>query len=281
MALRILRFPLTLLLIEAGLVILVAFLVTIGAHAAGIGRDGPLNLAGAMVLALAVVLTWKGLRRWLEGETDREFSGGGAARELGGGLLLGFGLFSVASALVAVLGGLQVEGLRGLGQLWAMLAMAVTSATFEETLFRGVLFRQVEAMLGSWAALVLTSALFGAAHFFNPNASGFAAFAIAMEAGIMLGAAYMLTRRLWLAVGIHAGWNFTQGWVFSIPVSGGERPLGLLITRRLGPDWLTGGDFGLEASVVAMVAATLVGLLLLRRAVRNGELRPPMWLRKA
>ena len=155
--------------------------------------------------------------------------------------------------------------------------MAITSGLFEETLFRGVLFRHIEAMLGSWAALAVTSALFGAAHLGNPGASLFAAFAIAVEAGILLGAAYLLTRRLWLAVGIHAAWNFTQGWVFSIPVSGGDAPLGLLITRREGADWLTGGAFGLEASVVAMLAATLMGLILLRLAIRRGEVRPPMW----
>ncbi|WP_292683685.1 CPBP family intramembrane glutamic endopeptidase [Novosphingobium sp.] len=167
--------------------------------------------------------------------------------------------------------------MRGAGQIWAMLAMGTTSAVFEEVLFRGVLFRHIEAMLGSWAALAITSALFGAAHLGNPDASLFAAFAIAVEAGILLGAAWMLTRRLWLAVGIHAAWNFTQGWVFSIPVSGGEAPLGLLITRREGPDWLTGGGFGLEASVVAMIAATLAGLVLLVLAVRRGGVRPPMW----
>ena len=100
-----------------------------------------------------------------------------------------------------------------------------------------------------------------------------------IEAGILLGAAYLLTRRLWLAVGIHAAWNFTQGWVFSVPVSGGNAPLGLLITRRIGPDWLTGGDFGLEASVVAMVVATITGAAMLVLAVRKGRIQPPMWRR--
>jgi hypothetical protein len=67
--------------------------------------------------------------------------------------------------------------------------------------------------------------------------------------------------------------------VFSIPVSGSEVPLGLLITRRDGPDGLTGGDFGLEASVVAMVVATLAGVLMLRRAVATGQVVAPMWRR--
>jgi len=235
---------------------------------------------GALGLAVLLVLVWKGLQRWLERRPDREFALAAAPQELGLGLLTGFVLFSAMTVIVALLGGFEVLGLRGWGQIWSMLAMAVATGTFEELLFRGVLLRQLEALLGSWVALGLTSTLFGAAHLANPGATLFAAFAIAMEAGILLGAAYLVTRRLWLAVGIHAAWNFTQGWVYSIPVSGGESPLGLLVTRRVGPEWLTGGDFGLEASVVAMVVATAAGLLLLRRAVRQGRLVPPMWQRQ-
>ena len=83
-------------------------------------------------------------------------------------------------------------------------------------------------MAGSFSYLLWT-ALFGALHIMNPGATWFSSVAIAVEAGILLGAAYMLTRQLWLSIGIHAAWNFTQGWVFSVPVSGGEAPLGLLI----------------------------------------------------
>lgn len=196
------------------------------------------------------------------------------------GILIGGALFTLMTGIVALLGGLSVEGVNGIGALWAMLAMAVTSGTIEEILFRGILLRHVEAMLGTWAALAVTSALFGAAHLANDGASLFAAFAIAMEAGILLGAAYLWKRRLWIPIGIHAAWNFTQGWVFSVPVSGGNAPEGLLITTRNGPDWLTGGAFGLEASVIAMLVATGAGLLLLLRVIREGGIRPPMWARR-
>ncbi len=276
---RIVRFPLTLLLIEAAVVVGLVILLSVGGNAAGLTPNGPLAFAAALGTAALIVLTWKALMRWLERVPDQGFAMPGAARELGSGLLIGFVLFSAMTGVVALLGGIEIVGVRGVGALWAMLAIAVISGTFEEVLFRGILFRHIEAMLGSWAALALTSLLFGAAHLANPGASAFAAFAIMMEAGILLGAAYMLTRRLWLAVGIHAAWNFTQGWVFSVPVSGGEAPLGLLISRRVGPDWLTGGDFGLEASVIAMVVATIAGIIMLRRAMANGQMRPPMWRR--
>ena len=274
---RIVAFPLTLLVIEFAVIVLVGSGYSWASHLFIAKADGTAYFAGALGLAVLLVLTWKALQRWLERRADGEFALAGAGKELGLGLLIGFLLFSTATGIVALLGGLEVLGLRGQGALWAMLAMAVTSGTIEEILFRGILLRHLEAVLGTWAALGITSLLFGAGHLANPGATLFAAFAVAMEAGILLGAAYLVTRRLWLAVGIHAAWNFTQGWVFSIPVSGGVAPLGLLITRRVGPDWLTGGEFGLEASVVALVVATGAGVALLVLAARRGAIVPPMW----
>ena len=276
---RILRFPLTLLLVEATVVIGIALGISAATHAMHLPK-GLFSVLAALVFATATIAVWKGLQRRLERRVDGEFPARGAIAELAGGLLFGIVLFSVMAGVVALLGGLTVSGLRGwacLGTLGSMLALAITSGVFEETLFRGVLFRHVETMLGTWAALAVTAAFFGAAHLFNPGATWFAAVAIAMEAGILLGAAYMLTRRLWLAVGIHAGWNFAQGWVFSAPVSGGAAPVGLLITARAGPEWLTGGAFGLEASAVAMVTATLAGLVVLALAVRRHGTVLAMW----
>ena len=95
----------------------------------------------------------------------------------------------------------------------------------------------------------------------------------------MLGAAYMLTRSLWLPMGIHAAWNFAQGEIFDIPVSG--QPVhGLLVARLSGPPLLTGNGFGLEASPIAIVVATLFGLWLLWLAIREGELVQPWWVRR-
>lgn len=244
-------------------------------------KGTPLQPLVALGFAAFAVLCWKGYKRFIEASPDTEMPLAAAPRELGQGLLLGFLLFSAMTGIVALLGGFEVMGLRGQGQLWGMLTMAILSGVFEEIVFRGVLFRQFEALLGTWAALAITSAFFGLAHIGNPGATWFSSFAIAVEAGILLGAAYLITRRLWLPIAIHAAWNFTQGWVFSVPVSGGDAPLGLLITRRAGPDWLTGGDFGLEASAVAMVVATLAGVAMLVRAVKRDGARPPIWVRPA
>ena len=92
--------------------------------------------------------------------------------------------------------------------------------------------------------------MFGLLHIGNANATWFSSAAIALEAGILLGALYMLTRRLWAVIGFHAAWNFMQGWVFDIPVSGNKTPA-LVRADISGSDWMTGGAFGLEASVPA------------------------------
>jgi hypothetical protein len=123
--------------------------------------------------------------------------------------------------------------------------------------------------------------LFGAAHLFNPGATWFSSFAIAVEAGILLGAVYMLTRHLWAAMGLHAAWNFTQGWIFGLPVSGGRGGTGLFNGELTGSEWLTGGAFGLEASVAAVAVATTAGVAILAVAIRQGRLVQPMWTRKA
>lgn len=203
-----------------------------------------------------------------------------ALRRLLLGLLGGTAIFSAAVAVAGALGIYHIVGLGTFnGLLAAIIVPTVGAAVSEEILFRGILFRWVEEFGGSWVALLVTSALFGAAHLSNPNSSWIAAGGIALEAGVMLGAAYMLTRSLWLPMGIHAAWNFTQGEVYDIPVSG--TPVdGMVDARLTGDPWLTGFGFGLEASVIAIVVATAFGLWLLWLAVRKGQLVKPWWVRR-
>src|SRR5947209_368056 len=156
--------------------------------------------------------------------------------------------FPLVAMLIALL--VAAAGITGEGDATDLVPALILSAIFpaisEEMIFRGILFRWIEEFGGSWAALLLTSAFFGAVHLANPNATPLAAIGIAFEAGVMLGGAYMLTRSLWLAMGLHAAWNFAQGEIYDIPVSG--TPVHGLVTARLsGPPLLTGNGFGLEA----------------------------------
>jgi hypothetical protein len=155
---------------------------------------------------------------------------------------------------------------------------AVIAAVTEEVLMRGVLFRIVEERLGSWIALVFSAVLFGALHAFNPGATITSSIAIAFEAGVLLAAVFIYTRRLWMVIGLHAAWNFTEGGIFGASVSGTDAH-GVLVSQFHGPDVLTGGAFGPEASIVAVVICFAAGVFFLRRA--RSRFVAPFWKRAA
>jgi membrane protease YdiL (CAAX protease family) len=204
----------------------------------------------------------------------------GAFRGLGLGLLAGLVIFSLVVGVAAIADVYNIIGEGGTADLMMdLVTVAILPGFMEEVLFRGILFRWIEEFAGSWAALLLTSALFGLAHIYNPNATWFSSFAIAVEAGLLLGGAYMLTRSLWMPIGLHASWNFTQGFIFDVPVSGidGE---GLVEAQLSGPEILSGGSFGLEASIIALLVATVAGLALVWFAARRGQVMQPWWVRR-
>lgn len=278
---RIVDTPLVAMLIAVGLFILAASL------GQAVGTAIPLHSAVAKMLVrngviLAIVLlTYKFFIVRLGAFPRDDLAGARALPNLGLGILVGFVLMA-ASVGAAALG--RVYIFLGEGDasqlLHELITSAVMAAFMEEVLFRGIVFRWIEEFAGSWAALLITSALFGLAHILNPDATWFSSFAIAVEAGLLLGGAYMLTRTLWLPIGIHAAWNFTQGEIFGVPVSG-ETVHGLLRSRMSGPAVLSGGGFGLEGSLIAIVIATAAGIAFVWLAARRGQVIRPLWLRSS
>jgi uncharacterized protein len=239
--------------------------------------------AGLLSAFIAVVLGWASYAlylRWIEHRRPTELRGPGALAELAAGVGLGVLAFSLCVAVLGVAGVYRVTGVRDFGIATIPFLVAIASGVIEEIVFRGVIFRLVEDTLGTWWALLISSALFGIGHLLSPNATLLAALAIVFEAGIMLAAAYLLTRRLWLAIGIHAAWNFTQSGVFSMPTSG-IRMHGWIDGTVDGPTWLTGGAFGVESSVESVVICTALGLILLWLAKRRGHFMLPYWKRGA
>ncbi|MGB3167812.1 MAG: type II CAAX endopeptidase family protein [Alteraurantiacibacter sp.] len=196
---------------------------------------------------------------------------------------LGFGggavLISICVGLAALSGVYSIEGSDSFGD-WMQIVFlfGLYAGFFEELLLRGVVFRWVEELAGTWIALAISSLLFGFGHAGNANATFFSSLAIAIEAGILLGAAYILTRSLWLAIGLHAGWNVVQA-LWDVPVSGNPTE-GPIAATLEGPPLLAGGGFGLEATVFALAVATSAGVWLLWLAVKRGRIVKPMWSRK-
>ncbi|MEI7443590.1 MAG: CPBP family intramembrane glutamic endopeptidase [Burkholderiales bacterium] len=230
-------------------------------------------------LAVAGFALYVAHARFVERRTASELGLPGMGRELGIGLLVGAGLYTACELVLMALGLYRIDGLNPWRFLLPAIAMAISSSVFEELLFRGVLFRSVEAWFGSWAALVVSSLVFGLTHLLNPQGTLEGALFIAVEAGILLAAAFMLTRRLWLGIGFHFAWNYTQSAIFSGIVSGNEPAAGLILSTVAGPDYLTGGAFGVESSVLALALCTSTGVAMLVMAVRRGRIVAPAWKR--
>ena len=232
---------------------------------------------GPLAIAATVVLVYLAGARWIERRRVRELEPSHALSQLVSGLLLGLALFSAVMAILWATGVYHVTGWGGVHGLPGWLAIAVMSGVVEELLFRGILFRLSARIVGTWGALLFTSALFGLAHLGNHGATLASSVAIMLEAGVLLGAAYAVTARLWLPIGLHIGWNFTEGSIFGMSVSGNSADAGWVRGSLSGPRILTGGSFGPEASIVAVLVCLLVAVYFLYRTVTLGRIEAPAW----
>jgi uncharacterized protein len=274
--LRVLQFPLVRLVVGVVWVLLVVVLVQAGLALLLPFTVPAVYLLGGAVVAAAALVGYVAFARVVERRAVTELAVGRAPAELGWGLLIGALLFSATIGLIALLGYYRIVSFNNWAAAVPALADALVAGAFEEILFRGLLFRITQESLGTWLALLISALVFGLLHLANPNATLIAGLAIALEAGVMLAAAYLLTGRLWLSMGIHFAWNFTQGGLFGAAVSG-QTSTDIFSSVLQGPALLTGGDFGAEASVVAMVVCGLFGAYLVWRAWQAGKFVKPFW----
>ncbi|MBC5763160.1 CPBP family intramembrane metalloprotease [Ramlibacter sp. GTP1] len=176
------------------------------------------------------------------------------------------GVVLIGSVIGALwLGGAYVVTGTGSDVQWLrpLLVYGVGTAIIEEVIFRGVLFRLIDEAWGVWPALGISALFFGGVHIGNQNATLWTSFAIAVEAGVLLGVVYHVTRSLWACIGLHMVWNFLAGTVFGSPVSGMAPEASWLVAQFPGPVWLTGGAFGIEGSVLTVLLSLLLSGALL------------------
>ena len=188
------------------------------------------------------------------------------------GLLIGLAMFAAVMVIMNIFGGYRIA-YHGVVPAWHGAGLAIQSAFLEEVLVRGVILRLLWRAFGPVAAFAISAALFGVGHIGNPGATWFTTTCIAVEAGVMLGAFYALTGRLWVSIGVHAGWNFTQGYLFGAAVSGGDfgEALATSTAQPQFPAWLTGGAFGPEASLPAFTICLGIGAVVLWLSWRAGR----------
>lgn len=225
-------------------------------------------LASGAMLALYALFV-----KWFEKHPARDIPFGRLVPDTLKGLGIGFGFFVLVVLVMFVFGLYKFDSF-GTDRPAAIIAsffMFLMVAVAEEIIFRGILFRWIDEKWGFVATLIISSLLFGLLHIFQPGATLWSSFAIAVEAGPLLGASYKYSGALWLPIGIHWAWNFTQGNIFGFAVSGGDAGDSLIRSSVSGPEILTGGAFGAEASVIALVIGLLLSLCFIVKVLRREQ----------
>ncbi|MFP3463933.1 CPBP family intramembrane glutamic endopeptidase [Leifsonia sp. SIMBA_070] len=266
---RTLAHPLSWMLV--GIVAIVAVDAVCTALGSALGTVG--TILGALLGGVLSILIYRLVMTRLAGRSTPELTL--VPRRAARGALLGAGIgaafIGTSVGLIVVLGGYTItwQPIDPARTVAVVVAVNIGAAVVEELVFRGVAFQAIERLAGGGVAgqtlaLVLTAAFFGGAHMLNPGATLWSGIAIALEAGVLTGAAFLWSRDLWLVIGLHATWNILEG-LLGIAVSG-HRDAGLSITVAHGPGILTGGEFGLEASVIPVVLSLVLSAAMLRAA---------------
>ncbi len=237
-----------------------------------------LTLSALASLLTVLIITWA-FRRFLDRDTLLELGlqrNKRWQREIGTGLVLGFLLMAFIFGLEWTLGWVRVQGFAWqrqppmtlVGILLGYASFYTFVAFSEELVFRGYILQNLRKEWGSLVALLASSFLFALLHGLNPHFTSLALVGIAL-AGVFMAYGYLISASLWLPIAFHFAWNFAQGPLFSLPVSGLASEGLLLLERGDSPSLITGGAFGPEGGLLGMIAL-LLGLLLLWLWWRRG-----------
>ncbi|MBT1165241.1 CPBP family intramembrane glutamic endopeptidase [Bifidobacterium simiarum] len=267
----------------AGIMVLVGVAMNVGGGALlSIPEDGEASdllamageLIGAIVAYAVVVWAMERRRSPIELAPMR-------LPDLLRGFIAAFACVVVNIGIIALFGGYRIVGFDADYVPWADLFMlGLTAGVAEEIIMRGILLRLVEEGLGSWGAVVISALIFGILHVTNPDGTLWGGIAIAIEAGLLFGAIYLATRSLWWCIGFHAMWNVAEGPIFGSIVSGTGTQRSWLVAQWSGPDLLTGGRFGLEASIVPVVIMGALAIALLIHLQCHGRMIEPVWIHR-
>lgn len=241
-----------LLFIGGAILFLLLYIVTqsVSAIEAGTPLKILISVISASLLVVAYAIIVGKVEKRKTDELALPFVGSWSAR----GFLLGTAYFAIITAILVIAGMYRVDecDFKAVSLLTYLISFLVV-AVGEELLFRGIVFRMIAERWNVAVALIVSSLFFGAMHIGNQDADIWASIAIAIEAGLLLGAAYAFSGNLWFPIGIHWAWNFMEGNIFGFPVSGSITDYRLLNPSISGPGILTGGDFGPEASILAVI----------------------------
>lgn len=233
------------------------------------------NLIKGIVSSAAVIAAYIYFFRKYEKRAVTEFSSKGIAKYIIIGAVVGVLLQCLTVLVIIINGGFEIVAVNPVSNIIIPLTVAFSVAIFEEILIRGIIFRIVEEKLGSYISLFITAIIFGALHLANPNSTFLSGLCVGIEAGFLMGAAYIYARNLWFPIAIHFAWNFMQSGIFGAITSGNEKTSSLLSTKITGSPLFTGGEFGPEGTIQAIIFCLLASIVLM--LLSENKIISPYW----
>lgn len=253
------------------LLIIGSTILSLGVYTASESDSYLINIPIFLITAVVLLLLYNLLIRYVEANDACKIAPRKDISSIGNGLFIGFSYFIIVTVTMSLCGYYHIKSIQfdWEKQLFSSTLFFLVAVS-EKIFFRGILFRMINRRWNIWAALVISALIFGGLHILNDNATLWSSIAIAIEAGSLLGAAYAYSKNIWLPIGIHWIWNYTQGNILGFPVSGEDNVTSIITPEISGPQWLTGGSFGTEASVISAVIGLLISLWFIRKTIQQG-----------
>lgn len=234
------------------------------------------NLIKGLFVSSAAVFSYILFFKKYDKRAITEFSTKGLGRNLIIGLLMGFTLQSLTILVMYLNGNYSIAAINPVSYILIPFAIMFTVAIIEEILVRGIIFRIIEEKLGTYTSLAISSVLFGAFHLINPNGTLISSICIT-TAGFLLGAAFIYSRNLWMPIALHFAWNFTQSGIYGAITSGNAKTNNLIEAKIQGPEFITGGEFGPEGSIQAILFCALGTIIFIVLSHKNNQIIKPYW----
>lgn len=235
------------------------------------------NLFKGIIASAVVISAYIYFFRRYEKRKIKEFSNKGIAKFIIGGTLIGIILQCLTILVIYLNDGFEIVSINPISNIIIPFTIAFTVAIFEEILIRGIIFRIMEEKLGSYISLLMSAIIFGALHLANPNSTLLSGLCVGIEAGLLLGSAYIFSRNLWFPIAIHFSWNFMQSGIFGAITSGNEKTSSLLTTKITGSQIITGGEFGPEGTIQATIFCLFAAIILMQ--ISKTKLINPYWIK--
>ena len=252
------------------LLIIGSTILSLGVYTASESDSYLINIPIFLITAVVLLLLYNLLIRYVEANDACKIAPRKDISSIGNGLFIGFSYFIIVTVTMSLCGYYHIKSIQfdWEKQLFSFTLFFLVAVS-EEIFFRGILFRMINRRWNIWAALVISALIFSGLHILNDNATLWSSIAIAIEAGSLLGAAYAYSKNIWLPIGIHWIWNYTQGNILGFPVSGEDNVTSIITPEISGPQWLTGGSFGAEASVISAVIGLPISLWFIRKTIQQ------------